>query len=88
MNLDLRPVRVATGSNDQEGILAFVNEQLVAVLVRLSDLHHDLAGCWYLEAGFGIRDADLIFRDLDSVRAWLSRVSREVRHLPEGNSPT
>lgn len=38
MNLQLQPVRVANGY-DEEGLLVFVRERLVAVLVRLSDQH-------------------------------------------------
>ena len=73
MKLEFRPVRVATGSDDQEGVLAFANDQLVAVLVRLSELHDKMAGSWFLEASFGIRDKDLMFPDLESAEEWLSR---------------
>ena len=72
MKLEFRPVRVATRSDDQEGLLAFANDQLVAVLVRLSDLHDRMAGSWFLEAAFGIRDRHRIFPDLESAQEWLN----------------
>jgi hypothetical protein len=56
MKLDFRPVRVATGSDDEDGLLAFAGDRLVAVLVRLSEMHDDMAGLWFLEASFGLRD--------------------------------
>ena len=55
MDLRLQPVKVETGSADQEGQLVFDGEFLVAVIVKLSD-EHDVAK-WFLEAGFG-RTAD------------------------------
>jgi hypothetical protein len=69
MKMDFQPVRVATGSDDQEGVLAFANDQLIAVLVRLSELHEELTGSWFLEASFGTRDARLIFPSGISVSA-------------------
>ena len=35
-----------------EGRLAFVDETLVAVLVKLHDSHGELKGRWYAEAAF------------------------------------
>jgi hypothetical protein len=74
MNLRLQPVQVATGSDDQESQLVFQDGFLVAVLVRLSDMHESDAGSWYLEAGFG-RVADLappLFTDLDQAQTWIA----------------
>jgi hypothetical protein len=73
MNLDFRPVRVATGSDDEEGLLAFAGERLVAVLVRLSNLHDDMAGSWFVEASFGLRDEHQTFTDLPSAEAWIRK---------------
>ena len=77
MTLEFWPVRVAAGSDDQEGVLAFANEQLVAVLVRLSKLHDRMAGSWFLEATFGIRDAHRVFPDLETAQQWLSSMIRQ-----------
>jgi hypothetical protein len=53
LSLTEQPVQVAVGGDDEEGCLIFADDRLVAVLVRLSQLHEELAGRWYLEAGFG-----------------------------------
>ena len=75
MNLRLQPVKVATGSDDTESQLVFADGYLVAVLVRLSDVHQDEAGMWYLEAGFGPVD-DLrkpTFAGLDEAQDWITK---------------
>lgn len=73
MNLRLQPVQVATGSDDQESQLVFHDGFLVAILIRLSDLHETDAGKWFLEAGFG-RVADIsgpTFATIDEAQAWI-----------------
>jgi hypothetical protein len=56
MRLTTRPVRVATG-HEEEGCLVFDEEErLVALLVRLSEDHEIAPGQWYYEAGFGPLD--------------------------------
>lgn len=73
MNLRLQPVQVATGTDDQESRLVFVDGFLIAILVRLSALHGSDAGKWYLEAGFGrMHDvAAPLFPDLDVAQVWI-----------------
>jgi hypothetical protein len=75
MSLTLQPVRVANGP-DEEGLLVFTAEgRLVAVLTRLSEQHQDLAGHWYLEAGFGRLDVGpqhATFADLDTAQNWIT----------------
>jgi hypothetical protein len=68
------PIRVLTDSEDRDGCLVLVNEDLAGVLVRLSADHGtDLAGQWSLEAGFGqFADDGRIFDTLDSARHWVS----------------
>jgi hypothetical protein len=39
-----QPVQVGVGCDDKEGCLIFAEDRLVAVLVRLSRLHEELAG--------------------------------------------
>ena len=70
--MSLQPVRVGL-ADDQEGRLVFVRDVLVAVLVRLSDLHGPKAGCWFLEAGFGRLDVaeHPTFPDLGAAEAWV-----------------
>jgi hypothetical protein len=74
MSLTLQPVRLATGA-DEEGRLVFTQGRLVAVLTRLSALHGELAGQWFLEIGFGRLDgpAHPCFPDLDAAEAWISQ---------------
>lgn len=84
MNLDFRPVRVATGSDDEDGVLAFAGNRLVAVLVRLSKMHDNMAGLWFLEVGFGLRDEHQTFADLSSAEAWIrNRISTHSAADPE-----
>jgi hypothetical protein len=78
------PIRVLTDSEDRDGCLVLVNEDLAGVLVRLSADHGpDLAGQWFLEAGFGrCGENGRIFDTLDSARRWASeRTSRGL--LPD-----
>jgi hypothetical protein len=74
-----RPIRVLTDSEDRDGCLVLVNDDLVGVLVRLSADHGpDLAGQWFLEAGFGrCGENARIFDTLDRARLWVSeQISR------------
>jgi hypothetical protein len=72
MTLRLEPVLVDTGSDDEEGLLVFSNDRLVAVLVRLSDQHDSSAGSWFIESSFGIRDGHRTFPDLTAAQEWIS----------------
>jgi hypothetical protein len=79
LSLNLQPVRVGTGS-DEEGVLVFDDGQrLVAVLTHLSDQYGDVSGHWYLEAKFGLLDGldHPTYADLDaaqeSIRQRLAR---------------
>jgi hypothetical protein len=71
-----KPVLVNTSSPDSEGCLLFVDDRLVAVLVRLEQGAYadpSLWGQWLLEAGFGpceTGDQELIFPTLDVAEQW------------------
>jgi hypothetical protein len=83
MTLTLQPTRVATG-DDEEGMLVFADDRLVAVLVHLSDENEIAPGDWYLEAGFGTRLDSLnhpTFASLDAAQDWIQQrlASRLVR---------
>jgi hypothetical protein len=54
LGLRLQPTRVRLGP-DENGCLVFMDGALAAVLVQLSALHEEDAGCWSVEALFGIR---------------------------------
>ena len=81
MALALQPVRLGTGDGDEDGRLVFADQRLVAVLVHLSQQYEELAGLWYLEAGFGPLDGPEhpTFRDLDAAQDW---IRRRLTHRP------
>jgi hypothetical protein len=72
--ISFRPIEVAT-SEGGGGYLVLEGERLVAVIVELSALHGDKAGCWYVEAQFGPLEGPppLPFATLDAVEAWVAR---------------
>ncbi|HEV2558786.1 MAG TPA: hypothetical protein VGU45_09180 [Microvirga sp.] len=85
MTLTHQSALVATGY-DEEGALIYADGRLVAVLVRLSDLHEAEAGHWYLEAGFGIGldgPNHETFDSLDEAKGWIAdQLSRRERAAP------
>jgi hypothetical protein len=72
MSLTLQPVRVGNGS-DEEGLLVFDEQRLVAVLTHLGEQYDGLSGQWYLEAGFGRVEArdPPTFADLENAQEWI-----------------
>ena len=74
MDLTFQPVCVANGY-DEEGLLVFADNRLVAVLVRLSNHHGELAGRIFLEVGFGGLSApgDETFPTIEAARAYIER---------------
>jgi hypothetical protein len=72
VTLQCKPTQLAAG--DADGLLVFSDAGLVAVLVRLSELHEEAAGQWFLEAGFGELDRHkhAIFPDLDTAKNWIA----------------
>jgi hypothetical protein len=86
MSLSLQPVRVSTGSADEEGCLVFGDGRLVAVLVRLSEQHGEDEGAWYFETGFGRLDGieHPTFPDLETAQDW---VAERMRSVTSGASP-
>ena len=75
--LRLQPTKVATTSNDEDGVLIYQGEHLVAVIVRLeSGVHGEhYAGKWNLEATFGHLPfpPDQVFDNLDEAQDWLQQ---------------
>jgi hypothetical protein len=71
-HITFRPVKVLV-TGQTEGRLAFVDEALVAILVKLDDSHGDLQGRWYAEAAFNSleRMEDSTFGTLDEAAAWI-----------------
>ena len=81
MTLALQPVRVETGTEDEEGCLVFADSRLVAVLVRLSNQHEGVAGHWYYEQGFGPFDgpAHPTFATIEEAQDWIEQRRSEAR---------
>jgi len=63
-----------------------VNQRLEAVLTRLSDQHGDIAGHWFVEAGFGPLDRldPPTFASLDAAQDW---ISERLARRPEWPQP-
>jgi hypothetical protein len=55
----------------------------VAVLVRLSDQHEDVAGHWYYEHGFGPYDgpAHPVFATIEAAQDWIRARRRDPRRV-------
>jgi hypothetical protein len=51
--LSFQTVELDADTPDRDATLAFRDGRLLAVLSRLSDMHDDLTGHWYVEATFG-----------------------------------
>jgi hypothetical protein len=56
MQISTQPVRLVTYDGDGDAILIFRNGDLLAVASRLSDLHGELSGSFFIEAVFGPHD--------------------------------
>lgn len=72
--MEFQPIKVATGSADEEGRLVLHDGRLVAVIVRLDDPNHGPAvGQWSLEAGFnGVDSAKPpMFANLQAAERWI-----------------
>jgi hypothetical protein len=53
-HLTTQTARIATGSEDECGVLVLAGNRIVAILVRLdAPFHGDAQGRWFLEVGFG-----------------------------------
>ena len=56
MQISIEPVLLDTQDGDENGVLIFRIRHLVAVASRLSDLHGELSGSFFIEAVFGPHD--------------------------------
>ena len=72
MHISIQPVRLDTPDSDNEGVMIFRSDRLVAVASRLSDLHGGLAGRFFIEAMFGPRDLHVgaTFASEEELRRW------------------
>jgi hypothetical protein len=84
LNITFQPIPVALDDEKVEGCLVLVDSHLVAVMVRLSPSHEELAGKWFAEALFGsLAEEDKpVFADLEEARTWImSRVQADAGSL-------
>lgn len=74
MTLSHQPISLDTDTPDREGVLTFRDGRLLAVLSRLSDIHGDLEGHWFIEATFGPvpRRQPPAFGTLQQFEEWLT----------------
>ena len=84
-DLTLAPVRVRTGTADEDKQLVLFGDFSVAVLVRLAE-GHEAEGQWLLEHGFGRFDAPLppTFFDLQAAESW---TAERLGHVVDGCAP-
>jgi len=71
VTLTVQHVRLGN-ADDQDGVLVYDENVLVAVLARLTPKHGVLSGRWLLECGFGVKlDGDDVFVDLPTACSWI-----------------
>jgi len=75
----LQSVQVAAYPNS-EGQLVFADEQLVAVLVHLSEDYESEAGEWYIEAAFGPALGNPLNPMFDSLEGAVGWIERQLQH--------
>ena len=73
MRIRLEPVTIG-GVEEGEGLLAYCNDRLVAVLIRLAEGQGASTGCWFVEKAFGPLDRPQhpLFADMEELRTWLA----------------
>jgi hypothetical protein len=89
--MEFQPIKLATGSADEEGRLVLHQGKLVAVLVRLDDPGHGAAlGQWSLEAGFNGVDSvkPPLFNDLQKAEVWISKQIDDSDDLKPPSAPS
>ncbi|MFC7051218.1 hypothetical protein ACFQI3_00780 [Hansschlegelia quercus] len=88
--MEFQPIRLATGSADEEGRLALHHGKLIAVLVRLDDPSHGTSlGQWSLEAGFNGVDSvePPLFADLQEAERWLGEQIEDTAGIRDSAAP-
>ena len=71
--ITFEPVLIDTGSADEEGKLVFIDNRLAAILVKLSELHGEDEGVWYVETVFkSTVPARPSFNTLHDAATWIA----------------
>ena len=70
--VEFQAVTLDGRSRDNEGVLVFRAERLMAILTRLSGIHGDHEGCWFIETLYGELPTppDRILPDLAAAETW------------------
>jgi hypothetical protein len=69
----LQAIAVRTGCNDKIGQLVLIDNELVALLVRLDDKMHGAdEGKWFLEVALGPLEGQPTFGNLEDAKDWFS----------------
>lgn len=71
-------MKVRTGSADANGLLMMLDDQLIAILVELTDhIHGEARGRWALEHTFGLFNisAPETFASIDQAWDWVTRAA-------------
>jgi hypothetical protein len=86
-NHEMQPVRLRTGTKDQDGRLIFIEGDLVAVIVLLADeIHEQDRGLWSMEADFRIAGpAPPLFNSPYEAVSWL--LHQDARSPSNEESP-
>ena len=77
---NFEPVRIDSRVGDDDARLVFAQGRLLAVLVRLSLLHGELEGRWFLEAAFNpfLPQPDGPFATTEDFEAWVNKSVGEI----------
>lgn len=83
----VQALKIATESEDEDGVLVSADERAIAILVRLEAAYHGKdRGKWHLEAGFGrcAAAAPSTFPCLSDALRWIAmRCGRDVGDLAQ-----
>lgn len=73
MRIRLEPVNIG-GLEGGVGLLAFCDDRLVAVVVKLGEAQAENAGLWFVEKAFGRLDRTQhpLFAEVEDLRAWIA----------------
>ncbi len=72
------PLKVRTGSADANGLLMMLDDELIAILVELTDkIHGQACGRWALENTFGLFSisAPETFANIEQAWDWVTRAA-------------
>ena len=74
MAFTFEDITLDTGGTDERAILVLRDGRVTAILSRLSEMHEELAGHWFVETMFGASPSvhQHVFADPEAFVAWLN----------------